>query len=60
MQDKVAILVRHPTMIQKYISYPLQCMSICPHLTTEELLNSFIKFDIGEFYQNLYINSTSD
>jgi hypothetical protein len=47
MQDKVAILVHPPTTMQKYISYPLQCMSTYPHLT-EELLNSFIKFDIGE------------
>jgi hypothetical protein len=25
-------------------------MYVYPHLTTEELIKSFIKFDIGEFY----------
>lgn len=53
MRDKVAILLHPPTTLQKYFSYPLKCMSICPHLTSEELLNSFIKFDTGEYYYNL-------
>jgi hypothetical protein len=54
MLDKVAFFVHPATSLQKYLPFTLY---VCPHLT-EELLNSFIKFDT--FYWNVYINSTLD